>query len=75
MRDSNIKTFDGEKLKVKRESAGLSRFELAEKVGIAETQIWRWETGQARPRKSHVVKLAKIFGVTHDELIGVEATA
>lgn len=75
MRDSNLRHFDGPRLQLARESAGLSRYDLATKVGVSECQVWRWEVGRARPRKSYVSKLAKLLEVGKDELIGVEATA
>lgn len=32
-----------------RERLGLSQTELAERVGVVYSTVWRWETGQVEP--------------------------
>lgn len=56
-------------LKIVRERAGRSRQEVADAVGVAQNSVYRWESGLRTPSIEYVVKLAKFFGVTVDELI------
>ena len=55
-----------------RLAAGLSQKELAGKLFVSQQAVARWETDKATPNPETVVKLAKIFGVTTDELLGKE---
>jgi len=56
-------------LKQVRERAGRSQQEVADAVGVAQNSVYRWESGLRTPSIEYVVKLAKYFGVTTDELI------
>lgn len=70
-------------LTVKREAAGLSREELAEKVGCTPSSVRDWEEGRARvsggaiehitPSKAYRAALAVLLGYSADErrLVGV----
>ena len=64
MLDKNIKEFRTEK--------GLTQAELAEKIGVSRGAVYFWEKGINEPTAGYVVKLAKIFGVSVDELLSVE---
>lgn len=57
-------------LKEFRKKAGLTQQELATKIGIAQTQITKWETGFAEPSLRWIRKIADALGVTQQELIG-----
>ncbi|GAA3155826.1 helix-turn-helix transcriptional regulator [Planomonospora alba] len=50
-----------------RESSGLSRLEVAERIGSTDTTIWRYETGLSRPKPSDVAALTEVYGVTGQE--------
>ncbi|WP_315534029.1 helix-turn-helix transcriptional regulator [Delftia acidovorans] len=52
-----------------RQKAGLSQAELGEKSGIAQTQISRYESGRAAPRRESIEKLAKALDVPLDWLL------
>lgn len=55
-----------------RKRAGLSRQELAEKIGRSEAVIGNWERGETSPGlTSDAVKLAAIFGCSTDYLAGI----
>ncbi|GHH64132.1 transcriptional regulator [Streptosporangium violaceochromogenes] len=47
-----------------RENSGLSRVEVAERIGSTDTTLWRYETGLSRPRPSDVSVLTEVYGVT-----------
>src|SRR5690606_27830540 len=62
-----------------RETSGLSRSELAKKIGTAYATVWRWETGRQRPERAEiVVRFASVTGVDLDEALaaaGLRPTA
>ncbi|MEU0516466.1 helix-turn-helix transcriptional regulator [Streptosporangium sp. NPDC006007] len=61
-----------------RRSSGLSRVEVAERIGSTDTTIWRYETGLTRPRPSDVSVLTEVYGVTgeaRDSLIQMAGEA
>ncbi|MEV7006449.1 helix-turn-helix transcriptional regulator [Streptosporangium sp. NPDC051022] len=47
-----------------RANSGLSRVEVAERIGSTDTTLWRYETGLTRPRPSDVSVLTDVYGVT-----------
>lgn len=55
-----------------RLAAGLSQKELAGRLFVSQQAVARWETDKATPNPETVVKIAAIFGVTTDELLGKE---
>ena len=56
-------------IKTYRLSHGLSRHDLAKKLGVSYAAVTHWENGLAKPSASHLIALAKIFGCTVDELL------
>ena len=58
-----------------RIATGLSQKELAGKLFVSQQAVARWETDKATPNPETVVKLAEIFGVTTDELLGKEVNS
>lgn len=40
----------GDRLRKAREHAGLSRDELADKLGVKKNSLWNWETNASQPR-------------------------
>lgn len=58
------------KLKDLREEAGMTQKQLAEKIGNSQRNISNWESGNSQPDLETVVRLADLFGVTTDELLG-----
>ncbi|MER7208570.1 helix-turn-helix transcriptional regulator [Streptosporangium sp. NPDC000239] len=47
-----------------RENSGLTRVEVAERIGSTDTTLWRYETGLTRPKPSDVSVLTDVYGVT-----------
>ena len=62
-----------EKIVYYRKRAGLNQEALADKLGVSRQAVSKWETGEAVPELNKVVLLAKVFGVTTDELLLDEA--
>lgn len=52
-----------------RRGAGMTQQELAEKLGVTNRTISKWETGETFPETAQLIPLANIFHVTVDELL------
>lgn len=63
----------GDRLKLLRTQIGVTQLDLAERLGISEIQIHRYENGGAEPRADVIVKFAEFFNVSTDYLLGVSA--
>src|SRR5262249_48999691 len=57
------------RLKALREAQGITREELAARVGCSRMTILRLERGDGRPNARDLEKLAKALGGTVDELL------
>jgi len=55
-----------------RKQLGLTQDALAEKLGVTAQAVSKWENDQSCPDISMLPKLAKVFGITTDELLGIE---
>ena len=62
----------GEALKEQREKLGLTQSMVAKKINTSHQNISRWESGKILPSIDFCVKLADLYGVSLDELIGRE---
>lgn len=59
----------GEKLKAAREAAGMTQQELAEKIGVQQRDISRWENCRREPGVLTVKKMAQAMGCKIDDLV------
>ncbi|WP_052250329.1 helix-turn-helix transcriptional regulator [Enterobacter sp. Bisph1] len=57
-------------MKKLREAKGLSQTELSQLLNVLPRVYNRWERGHMCPQLSTVIKLADIFDVSIDELVG-----
>lgn len=57
------------KIKALRESKNMTQEQLAAEVGVERTAVAMWETGKSSPRVQTLLKLAKTFNCTVDELV------
>lgn len=53
-----------------RYKAGLTQDELAQKLGISKGSVAMWETNKRTPSTETLIRLADLFGVTTDYLLG-----
>lgn len=60
----------GQRIRDLRKQKRMSQTELAKSAGVSQTTVTAWETGKAEPSSSAVAKLADIFNVTTDYLLG-----
>lgn len=65
------KVFRGDRLKVVRESRGLSQEDLGQLTDMSNMQIYRYENGKNEPSPDAVVRIAKTLNVTSDYLLGM----
>jgi ribosome-binding protein aMBF1 (putative translation factor) len=59
----------GQRIRALREEKGMSLRGLARRCGIPFYQLWRIETGRRPIKPRALAALARVFGVTTDELI------
>ena len=60
------------KLRNARVSAGLSVSDVMRELGVSDAAVYQWETGQTQPKVANLVKLAKLYGCSVDDLIDDE---
>ena len=58
---------NGQKIINARTKTGLSKLELAEKVGVKVRQVRRWENSTSKPSAKALKKLGAIFGKSWKE--------
>ena len=51
-----------------REERGWTQLELAYRLGVTPVTIYNWERGRTEPRVSQFRQLARLFGVSMDEI-------
>lgn len=62
----------GENIQNFRKKLGLSQEELAQKIPVSRQTVSQWENGQTVPSIDNLIILKEIFGVSVDEILGVE---
>ena len=66
----------GEVLKEHRVRCKITQEFVAESLGVSRQAVSKWETGTADPSTSNLLALAKLFGVSAEELLqSVEKSA
>lgn len=60
----------GHRLRSAREAAGLLQEQVAQRVGFPERSLRRWERGLADPGVEKTMRLATLYGVSVDWLLG-----
>lgn len=59
----------GDFLYTLRKEKGMTQAELASALGVTNKAVSKWETGEAMPETAQLLPIARIFGVTVDELL------
>lgn len=55
-----------------RLKAGLTQAEAAQRLGISQSAVAKWETDKSLPRGSTLLKMARLYGSTVGQLLGDE---
>lgn len=71
--DNMKKETFGNMVAVLRKERGMTQLELAEKMGVTDKAVSKWERDLSFPDVSSIPKLAEILGVSVDELMQVKA--
>ena len=61
-----------EKLVRLRKIKGVTQDELACAVGVSRQAVYKWESGQSYPDVEKLLKIARTFGVTVDDMLNDE---
>ena len=62
----------GQFIAQRRRNANLTQLQLAEKLGITDRAISKWETGKSLPDSSLMLELCGILGITVNDLLSGE---
>ena len=62
----------GQRIQELRKGSGFSQEELGERMGVSRQAISKWEGDQTIPELDNLIALAKLFGLTVGQLLGVE---
>lgn len=60
------------KIKELREKMGITQKDLAKKLGITATSLYRYEYGINEPNIALLIKMADVFGTSVDEIVGAK---
>ena len=63
----------GEILRSLRKQSGLTQSELGRRVGLSKAVVSKYENGMGYPTFDTLIRIARIFSVTTDYLLGVES--
>ena len=63
----------GKRIVQHRKRLGMTQDRLAERLGVTAQAVSKWENDQACPDITMLPKLAEIFGITTDELLGISS--
>lgn len=64
----------GKRIMSLRKQAGMTQEQLAEHLGVSPQAVSKWENDVSCPDIGTLPKLAEVFGVTTDVLLGVQST-
>ena len=62
----------GDRLRELRKNCKMTQETLGEKLGVSKNAISYWESGDTQPSIEIIVKLADIFKVSTDYLLGIQ---
>lgn len=65
----------GKRVAAHRKRLGMTQDKLAEALGVTAQAVSKWENDQSCPDITTLPKLAQIFGISTDELLGLECKA
>ncbi|MBI1711091.1 helix-turn-helix transcriptional regulator [Lactobacillus crispatus] len=56
-------------LKAARVNCGLSQKEAAKELGIAESTLYKWESGKNKPNSKYLPRIEAVFKMPVDSII------
>lgn len=67
--DAAVKRSLGEALKAHRARCGMTQEYVAQSLGVSRQAVSKWESGVSDPSTVNLLALAKLYGVSADELL------
>lgn len=64
----------GQRISEMRTSLGWSQVELAKRLGVVKQTVSNWENDNIQPSIEMLVRIAHIFNVSTDYLLGLDGT-
>ena len=65
----------GETRKARRTSRGFTQEYVAEALGVSRQAVSKWENGTSEPSTANLMALARLYGLSVDELLAQAGTA
>lgn len=62
-----------ERVRALRQARGMSQVELAKCLGVTKQSVSNWENDNIQPSIDMLVKVARVFSVSTDYLLGLES--
>lgn len=59
----------GERIRRARARRGFTQYTLADRIGVNQSAVARWETGSRKPRYEHLSDIAKALGLSVARLV------
>jgi len=66
---ANIKQSLGDALKENRIRCKMTQEFVAESLGVSRQAVSKWENGMSDPNTSNLIALAKLYGISAEELL------
>lgn len=57
-----------------REKAGLRQIDVAKKMNVDQAAVSKWESGENRISKKYHKRLARLYGITVEQLLANDTT-
>ena len=64
----------GQRISTYRKQLGISQEALGERLGVSRQAVSKWENGTSDPSTANLLALAKLFGVSPEELLNAAQT-
>ena len=64
-----VKRSLGETIRVRRTACKMTQEFVAETVGVSRQAVSQWESGTSEPSTSNLLALARLFGISAEELL------
>lgn len=64
-----VKRSLGETIRARRTACKMTQEFVAEAVGVSRQAVSKWEAGASEPSTSNLLALAKLFGISAEELL------
>ena len=59
----------GQTIKANRQRCQMTQEFVAEAIGVSRQAVSKWESGTSDPSTSNLIALAKLFGISPEELL------